>query len=281
MGLLDGKVAIVTGAGRGIGREHALALAREGAKVVVNDLGGEVNGSGQSTMVADQVVEEIKKMGGEAAPSYDSVSTREGAKNIVKTALDNFGRLDILINNAGILRDKTLLKMTEEMWDVVIEVHLKGTFLCTQEAAAVMKEQGQGGRIINTTSFSGLIGNFGQSNYGAAKAGIYGFTRVASMELIRYGITVNAIAPVAITRMTKDLPMFQGASEEELGPQHIAPVVVYLASDLSKDVNGKILGIQGRHVFAYRMSVTEGVKKKEGVWTPQEIHENIKKILGE
>ena len=281
MGLLDGKVAIVTGAGRGIGREEAIALAKEGAKVVVNDLGSEVDGSGKSTMIADQVVEEIKKLGGEAVPNYDSVATREGAQNIVKTALDNFGRVDILVNNAGILRDKTLLKMTDEMWDIVIEVHLKGTFLCTQEAARVMKEQGQGGRIINTTSFSGLIGNFGQSNYGAAKAGIYGFTRVTALELIRYGITVNAIAPVALTRMTKDLPMFQGASEEDLGPQHIAPVVVYLASDLSKDVNGKIIGIQGRHIFAYRMTVTEGVKKDSGMWTPQEIHENIKKILGE
>lgn len=281
MGILDGKVAIVTGAGRGIGREEALALAREGAKVVVNDLGGEVDGTGKSTMVADSVVKEIKDMGGEAVASYDSVSTVEGAKNIVKTALDNFGRLDILVNNAGILRDKTLLKMTEEMWDVVIEVHLRGTFLCTREAASVMKEQGQGGRIINTTSFSGLIGNFGQSNYGAAKAGIYGFTKVCALELIRYGITVNAIAPVALTRMTKDLPMFQGQKEEDLGPQHIAPVVVYLASDLSKDVNGKIIGVQGRHIFAYRMSVSDGVKKEKGMWTPQEIHENIKKILGE
>lgn len=281
MGLLDGKVAIVTGAGRGIGREHALALAREGAKVVVNDLGGEVDGSGKSSMVADTVVKEIKDAGGEAVPNYDSVSSAEGAKNIVKTAMDNFGRLDILVNNAGILRDKTLLKMTEEMWDIVIEVHLKGTFLCTKEAATVMKEQGQGGRIINTSSFSGLLGNFGQSNYGAAKAGIYGFTRVASMELIRYGITVNAIAPVALTRMTKDLPMFQGQKEEDIGPQHISPVVVYLASDLSKDVNGKIIGVQGRQVYAYQMKVTEGVKKDSGMWSPQEIHENIKKILGE
>jgi NAD(P)-dependent dehydrogenase (short-subunit alcohol dehydrogenase family) len=278
MGLLDGKVAIVTGSGGGIGRCHALALAKEGAKLVINDLGGDRSGTGGGKSMADHVVDEIKKMGGQAVANYDSVATMAGGKGIVQSALDAFGRLDILVNNAGILRDKTLLKMDEAMWDSVIAVHLKGTFACTYAAAPVMKDQGTGGRIINTSSTSGLIGNFGQSNYGAAKAGIAGFTRVCALELIKYGITVNAVVPVAKTRMTEDLPAFQQVKEGELGPEYISPVVVFLASDLAKDVNGKFLLIRGPHISAMEVRTTDGVAK-EGMWTPKELAANIDKIM--
>ncbi|HEU4382057.1 MAG TPA: SDR family NAD(P)-dependent oxidoreductase [Anaeromyxobacteraceae bacterium] len=271
--LLEGKVAAVTGAGGGIGREHALALARAGAKVVVNDLGSDRHGGGRGSQMADQVVEEVKSLGGEAAASYDSVATREGADGVVWTALNRFGRLDILVNNAGILRDRTLLNMSEDDFDLVLQVHLRGTFLCTQAAARAMKAQGRGGRIVNTTSLSGLIGNFGQANYGAAKAGIYGLTRVAALELQKAGITVNAVAPVALTRMTSDLAMMKGATEKDLGPQFIAPVVVFLASDLARDVTGQVVGVQGGKLFLYRMEVTSGAEKdpSKALWTPEEI----------
>ena len=282
MGLLDGKVAIITGSGGGIGREHALAFVREGAKVVINDVGGDRTGTGGNAMAADKVVQEIKARGGQAASNFDSVSTTAGAESIIKTAVRAFGRLDILVNNAGILRDKTLLKMEDELWDSVIAVHLRGTFACTRAAANVMKDQGTGGRIINTTSVAGLIGNFGQANYGSAKAGIYGFTRVVSMELIKYGITVNAISPLAITRLTEDLPWAKAEGVQDLlDPKFISPAVVYLASDLSQDINGKIIGVQGRMLNAFMMKTTAGVNKETGEWTPQEIAENIDKILGE
>jgi NAD(P)-dependent dehydrogenase (short-subunit alcohol dehydrogenase family) len=280
MGLLDGKVAIVTGSGGGIGREHALALAKEGAKVVVNDLGGDRSGGGADSMMATKVAEEIKALGGEAAANFDSVADRAGAEGILKTALDNFGRIDILINNAGILRDRTMLKLDDDAWDLVIAVHLKGTFLCSQVCIAQMKEQGEGGVVINTSSMSGLQGNFGQSNYGAAKAGIAGFTRVVAMETAKLNIRVNAIAPVAKTRMTEDLPMFQGVGDA-LDPAHISPMVVYLASDLSKGVTGKIFDIRGAHLAQWVQKCTKGVSKKEGFWTPQEIADSIKEITAE
>jgi NAD(P)-dependent dehydrogenase (short-subunit alcohol dehydrogenase family) len=278
MGLLDGKVAIVTGAGGGIGRCHALALAKEGAKVVVNDVGGDRSGTGGGKGMADRVVDEIKAAGGEAVANYDSVATMAGGKAIVQTALDAFGRLDILVNNAGILRDKTLLKMEEPMWDAVIAVHLKGTFACTQPAAAYMKDAGHGGRIINTSSTSGLLGNFGQSNYGAAKAGIAGFTRVCALELIKYGITVNAIVPVAKTRMTEDLPAFSALEEGQLDPKHISPVMLFLASDLAKDITGKFFLVRGPQISVMEVKTTEGVSK-DGMWTPQEIAKNLDKIM--
>ncbi len=279
MEILKNKVAIVSGAGGGIGRFEALELAKAGAKVVVNDVGCLRNGTGSDTKMADQVVEEIRKFGGEAIASYDSVATSEGTTAIIKKAIESFGRIDILVNNAGILRDRTILKMSEEEWDSVMNVHLKGTFLLTQKAAAIMKDQGSGGRIINTTSVAGLIGNFGQANYAAAKAGIYGFTMVASIELKRYGITVNAIAPIALTRMTSDLPRYSDASPDEIGPQYIAPVVVYLCSEMASDITGKIIGIKGRKIYSYRMLVTEGVEKKEGVWSIDEIHKIIRDIV--
>ena len=278
MGLLEGKVAIITGAGGGIGREHALLFAREGAKLVVNDLGSDRHGGGKGAEMADKVVAEIKSKGGDAVANYDNIATREGADGLVWSALNRFGRLDIAVNNAGILRDKTLLNMSEQEFDLVIDVHLRGTFLVTQAAARVLKVQGKGGRIVNTTSLSGLLGNFGQANYSAAKGGIYSLTRTASMEFQRMGVTVNAIAPVALTRMTSDLAMFKGMTAEQIGPQYIAPVAAFLASDLAGDITGTIVGVQGPKVFVYRMIETEGVTREGGPWSPAEIKERWAEI---
>ena len=281
MGLLDGKVAIVTGSGGGIGREEALALAREGAAVVVNDLGGARDGSGSGGHnMADAVVEEIQKAGGTAVANYDSVATMSGGQSILKTALDAFGQVDVLVNNAGILRDKTCAKMSEAEWDVVVQVHLKGTFCVTQPVFNHMRERNQGGSIINTSSTSGLEGNFGQTNYGAAKAGIAGFTRCLALEGKKSGIRVNAIAPVALTRLTEDLAGFQNEDlKERMSPAHIAPLIVYLASDLSKDVTKTIFFVGGGKISEMRMVRTEGATKASGLWTPDEIAGRIKEIL--
>ena len=277
-GLLEGKVAIVTGAGGGIGREHALTFAREGAKVVVNDLGSDRHGGGKGAEMADKTVADIKAAGGEATASYDSVTTREGADGILWTALNKYGHLDILVNNAGILRDKTLLNMSDQDFDLVIEVHLRGTFLCTQAAGRVFKAQGKGGRIVNTTSLSGLLGNFGQGNYSAAKGGIYSLTRTASMEFQRMGVTVNAIAPVALTRMTQDLQMFKGLTAEQIGPQYVAPVAAFLASDLAADITGVVVGVQGPKIFVYKMVEGEGMTREGGPWSAPEIKERWAEI---
>jgi len=272
MGLLEGKTAVVTGAGNGIGRATALLFAREGANVVVNDVGGARDGSGGDSSAADQVVDAIQKAGGSAAPNHASVATEDGAEAIIQTALDRFGQLDILINNAGILRDKTLLKMDLDMWKAVIHVHLEGTFLCTRAAARHMKSTG--GRIVNTTSVSGMLGNFGQTNYSAAKAGIYGLTRTASIELQRYGITVNAVAPVAKTRMTEDLPMFEKL--DTLTPGHVAPAHLFLASDLCGDRTGAVLAVAGGKMSIYKVVESPGKFKEAdaGVWTAEEIAEH-------
>ena len=280
MGLLDGKVAIVTGAGGGIGRAEALLFAREGAKVVVNDLGGARDGTGSGDAAASKVVAEIKAAGGAGRRRATTASPRaEGAAKIVKTAVDTFGRVDVLVNNAGILRDKTLLKMDEAMWDAVIAVHLKGTFLCTQAAAKQMVAQGGGGRIVNTTSVTGMMGNFGQANYAAAKAGIYGLTRTAAIELQKHRITVNAIAPIAKTRMTEDLPMFQRAIDT-LTPEHIAPAALFLASDLCGDRTGHVLAVAGARMYAFKVVESAGKFKDEhAAWTAQEIAENWDAIV--
>ncbi len=278
-GMLEGKVAIITGSGGGIGREHAILFAKEGAKIVVNDLGSDRHGGGRGGEMADKVVAEIKAAGGDAVANYDSVATREGADGLVWSALNKFGKLDIVVNNAGILRDKTLLNMSEQDFDLVIDVHLKGTYLMTQAAARIFKVQGKGGRIVNTTSLSGLLGNFGQGNYAAAKGGIYSLTRTASMEFQRMGVTVNAIAPVALTRMTQDLQMMKAFTQENLGPQHIAPVAVFLASDLAADITGAIVGVQGGKVFLYKMTETAGVTKDGAQpWSPAELRERWAEI---
>jgi NAD(P)-dependent dehydrogenase (short-subunit alcohol dehydrogenase family) len=283
MGLLDGKVAVITGAGGGIGRAHALLFANEGAKIVVNDLGGPRDGVGSgSATPAEEVVAEIKAAGGEAVVNADNVAEREGARNIIKTGIDSFGKIDILVNNAGILRDKTLLKMTDDMFDLVVKVHLRGTYLCTQAAAAHLRERNEGGRIINTTSVAGLMGNFGQANYAAAKAGIYGFTRTVSMEMKKYNITCNALAPIALTRLTADLPMMQAMpnAKDLLAPEHIAPAALFLASDLASDITGQVLAVEGPRMYLFRMTQTEPVMPKGEGWTAQQIRERWAEISG-
>ena len=250
--LCEGRIAIVTGGGRGIGREHALSLAAHGAKVVVNDLGGNVDGSGGDLTPAEHVAEEIKGMGGEAVANGDSVSSWEGAQRLINTAIETFGDLHAVINNAGILRDRMLTNMTEEEWDAVINVHLKGTFAPSRWAAAYWREQAKAGkpvdgRIINTTSVSGIYGNPGQTNYGAAKAGIAAFTNIAALEMARYGVTVNAVAPVALTRMTEGLgPAPETDEEREMrSPRWIAPIATWLASAESKDITGRVFEVSG------------------------------------
>ena len=254
--LCEGRVAIITGAGRGIGREHALMLAAHGAKVVVNDLGGERDGTGASLGPAGDVVREITAAGGQAVANGDDISNFDGAQRMIQQAVSEFGGLDVLVNNAGILRDRMLVNMTEAEWDAVIKVHLKGTFAPAHFAAAYWRDQAKAGkpvdaRIINTTSVSGIYGNPGQTNYGAAKAGIAAFTVIAARELKRYGITVNAVAPGALTRMTEDLGMGRGNEEEKalLHPRWIAPIVTWLASAESAHITGRVFEASG-HVFA-------------------------------
>jgi NAD(P)-dependent dehydrogenase (short-subunit alcohol dehydrogenase family) len=278
MGLLDGKSAVITGAGHGIGRATALLFAREGARVVVNDVGGGRAGDGGEHAAADAVVAEIRAAGGTAVASYDSVATPAGAQAVIAAALRAHGRIDVLVNNAGILRDKTLLKLELADWQAVLDVHLTGTFLCTQAAAAPMKDQ-KSGRIINTTSVSGLLGNFGQSNYAAAKAGIYGLTRTASIELQRYGITVNAVAPIAKTRMTEDLPMFAKIADT-LSPEHVAPAHLFLASDLCGERTGLVLAVAGARMSVYKVVESAGRFKETdgGIWTADEIEQHFDAI---
>ena len=258
--LCEGRVCIVTGAGRGIGREYSLMLAEHGAKVVVNDVGGEIDGEGRSIGPAHDVVEEIVAAGGEAVANGDDISDFEGAGRLVQQAIDTFGGLHVVINNAGILRDRMLVNMTEAEWDAVVKVHLKGTFGPSHHAARYWREQSKAGvevhgRIVNTSSPSGIYGNIGQTNYGAAKAGIAAFTIIAAMELERYGVTVNAIAPAALTRMTENLGMGQAdeAAKEKMSPRWIAPIVTWLASEESASVTGRVFDVSGAAV-----SVSEG-----------------------
>ncbi|HCP46032.1 MAG TPA: hypothetical protein DIU15_08330 [Deltaproteobacteria bacterium] len=275
MGLFDGKVVIVTGAGGGLGRAHALHFASEGAKVVVNDLGGSRDGSGAGSKMADEVVSEIQAAGGTAVANYDSVATVEGGENIVRTALESFGSVDVLVNNAGILRDKTLLKMEESMWDLVMQVHTKQLYAVTRPALAAMVEAGNGGRIISTTSLAGLLGNYGQSNYSTAKAGVAGFTRTVAMEMRKHGITVNAVAPVAKTRMTEDIDMVP----EDMVPEQVTKMVVYLASEMASGCTGRVFGVHGQQIFEYQMKQTPGVTKEgDEHWGVEEIHERFADI---
>ena len=245
--LCEGRVAIVTGAARGVGREHALGLARHGARVVVNDLGGAVDGTGTDKSPAQQVVEEIKAMGGEAVVNGDDVSSWNGAKNMIDQAIETFGTLDVVVNNAGILRDRMLVNMTEDEWDSVIQVHLKGTFAPSRHAAAywrqTSKDTGEkvNARIINTSSTSGLYGNVGQTNYGAAKAGIAAFTIIAARELGRIGVTVNSISPTAYTRMTDNLREYTEEDIERRDPRWVSPTIVYLSSAEANDITGRVI----------------------------------------
>jgi NAD(P)-dependent dehydrogenase (short-subunit alcohol dehydrogenase family)/acyl dehydratase len=265
MGVLDGKVAVITGAGGGLGRCHALEMARQGADVLINDVNADN---------AAKVADEVRELGRKAAVHSQDISTWEGAETLVKQAQEDLGRIDILVNNAGILRDKTMKKLSEEHWDQVIQVHLKGTFACSRFAALAFAEQGEGGRIVNTTSIAGLKGNFGQSNYSAAKAGIYALTRTHSMELARDGVTVNAIAPVAKTDMTADLD----AVSADLKPEMVSPLVTWLCSEEASGVTGRIFGAHGNHYFEYEMKMSDGVDKAAEDWTVAEVGERLEDI---
>jgi len=277
MALLDEKVAVVTGAAGGIGRAEALLLASEGARVVVSDTGVELDGTGGDPERAARVVAEITEAGGHAMASCEDVATREGAEALMRATVEAWGRIDVLVNSAGILRDSSLLKMDDASWSSVLRVHLDATFLCIQAAARQMVEQGNGGWIVNTTSQRGLLGNFGQSNYSAAEAGVYGLTRSAAIELQRHRIRVNAIAPVAKTRMTEELPMFQGT--DSLSPEHVAPAALYFASGLCGDRTGLVLAVSGAQMYTFKLVQTAGQFKDGGAaWTAEEIAEHWEAI---
>lgn len=278
--ILEGKVAVVTGAGRGIGKEIALLMAKEGAKVVVNDFGGKEDGTGGAQSPADEVVSQIKSQGGTAVANYDSVALWKGGHQIIQTAMDNFGRLDILVNNAGILRDRMIFNMTEEEWDAVIAVHLKGHFNCTRAAAPIMRQQ-KTGRIINFSSTSGLIGNFGQANYGAAKLGIVGFTRNCAIDMAKYNVTCNAIAPFAWTRLIGTIPERDDSQKERLDkikkmhPGHIAPVVVFLGSDKAANISGQVFGVRAKEIMLFSLPRPIRIIAREEGWTPESVAEII------
>jgi NAD(P)-dependent dehydrogenase (short-subunit alcohol dehydrogenase family) len=280
MGMLDGKVAIVTGAGRGIGRGEALELARAGARVVVNELDEEAGKA---------VVDEITAAGGEAVLDTGDCSEDETARGLIATALDTWGRLDALVNNAGILRDRTVAKMTPEEWDAVIKVHLRGHFLPTHHACAYWKETGSGGRIVCTASTSGILGNFGQANYGAAKAGIAAFSTIVAMEMARYGVRCNAIAPAARTRMTEsaygsisDLSADADAGFDFWHPDNVAPFVAFLCSDAAGDISGKVFGVQGDAVELYQpFTSAAAIQNHDTRWTPEGLAGRVHELFDE
>jgi NAD(P)-dependent dehydrogenase (short-subunit alcohol dehydrogenase family) len=288
-GLCEGRVVIVTGAGRGIGRGEALEFAHHGAKVVVNDLGTSVDGTGAESSVAEAVAAEIRQLGGDAIANGDDISDFEGARRVIQTAVDTFGRLDVLVNNAGILRDRMLFNMSEAEWDAVIKVHLKGTFSMMRWASAYWRERAKAGddndaRIINTSSASGIYGNPGQANYGAAKAGIAAMTIIGSRELDRYGVTVNAIAPGALTRMTENLggrqrPAPEPSDFDARSPDNIAPLVVWLGSNQSRAITGTVFNVAGGMI-----GVAEGwrrgpAKDKGARWQADELGEVIPDLV--
>lgn len=281
--VLRDKVAIITGSGRGIGREIALYLAKAGAKIVVNDLGANTDGTGKGN-IADEVVAEIKAAGGEAIANYDSVATVEGGQSLFNTAIENFGALDILVNNAGILRDKTIFKMEESDWDAVMAVHLKGHYCCTRPFARYIRETNrQNCRIINFSSVSGLLGNFGQSNYGAAKAGIAGFSRVLALELQKYNTCVNVISPGAATRMTLDIYEARGMkvdpNDPKHGPQQIAPVVGWLASPQAEGITGQIIHVARGQVAIMQQPAIIKAYETDHIWTQDDLNTVIPKLL--
>lgn len=276
--MLRDRVVAVTGAGRGIGREIALLMAKLGARVVVNDYGGSEVGQGVSQSPADEVVGEIRNAGGHAVPSYDSVATMAGGERIVRAAIDAWGRIDVVVNNAGILRDRMIFNMSEEEWDAVVGVHLKGTFAVTRAAAPFMKEQ-RSGRVINMTSTSGLVGNVGQANYAAAKLGIVGFTKVVALDMARYNVTANCISPFAWTRMIGTIPTETEAQKarvekmKRMAPAHIAPLAAYLASDEAREVTGQVFGVRGKEIMVFgHMRPVMRVHHGEG-WTVERLAE--------
>ena len=291
MGALDGRVAIITGAGRGIGREHALLFAAEGAKVVVNDLGGGLHGEAESTTVAEQVVEEIRAFGGEAVANHDDVADWAGGERLIRAAVETYGDLHVLVNNAGILRDRVLVNLSEEDWDAVMRVHLKGHFVPSRHAAAYWRERAKEGHevrasIVNTSSTSGLLGNIGQSNYGAAKAGIAAFTVIIADELGRYGVRANAIAPAARTRMTESTPALVDAiaPPEDVGtfdqwnPANVSPLVAWLATE-ECDVSGKVFFVQGGVIRIFQnWTMTEALQKDDR-FTIEELEARLPKLL--
>ncbi len=295
--LLDGKVAIVTGAGRGIGREHALAMAKEGAKVVVNDYGGGYDGAGKATGPAQEVVEEIAAFGGEAVPNFADVSSFAATKELIDLAIDKFGKLNILVNNAGIVRDRMIFNMGEDDWDRVIAIHLKGHFNCTQHACAYWREQHKAGNIlngsiINTSSDAGLLGNIGQVNYGSAKAGIALMTVVVAIEMAKYGVRCNCIAPSARTRMTTEATPSLGAimggevapgEFDMFAPENMSPLIVYLASDDAKDITGEVVRVMGNRIWLVRGWHTAGTvaKQEKAKWEPMELGQALKNLVKE
>jgi len=288
VGICDGRVVIITGAGGGIGREHALAFAGEGAKIVVNDIGGARDGSGTDVGPAKVVADEIVALGGEAVANTDDISSWDGAERIVAQAIETYGTLDVLVNNAGILRDRMMVNMTESEWDAVIQVHLKGTFAPAHHAAAYWRDQSKAGkpvdaRIINTSSSSGIYGNVGQSNYGAAKAGIAAFTVITSQELARYGVTVNAIAPTALTRMTEDLGLAAlsktASGFDQFDPSNVSPLVVYLGSELSRGITGRVFSVYGGSICVNEGWVAGPSVQREAKWAPGEIAEVLPDLV--
>ena len=283
MGVLNGKVGVVTGAGRGIGREICLSFAQEGAKVVVNDLGGDRDGSGEGK-IADEVVKEIQDMGGEAVANYDSVATVEGGENLFKTTIDAFGEMDFLVNNAGILRDRTLYNMEESDWDLIMEVHLKGHYNCTRPFVRYIRDENRlNCRILNMSSVSGLYGNFGQTNYGAAKAGIAGFSRSLALEVAKYKCTVNTISPGAATRLTIDLIEAAGREYDEndwtQGPEQIAPVVTWLCSDDANDITSQIIHSQGGILGIMQQPAVIKSYTSDNLWTIDQLNQLMPELL--
>jgi NAD(P)-dependent dehydrogenase (short-subunit alcohol dehydrogenase family) len=299
MGILEGKVAIVTGAGHGIGRGEALELARQGAAVVVNDVGGSVHGGGEDKTPAEEVAEVIRKAGGQASANYSDVADWEGAKALVRQAVDDFGRLDVLVNNAGIVRDAMIFSMKEEDFDSVVRVHLKGTFATTHHASVYWREESKAGRqpraaIVNTVSSAGLQGNVGQANYGAAKAGIAALTVISSLELSRYGVRANAVAPGGMTRITGTLmkdanvrepDQFEEGEFENMNPGNSAPMVAWLASDESLHVTGQVFRAVGNrinHYESWTLGQTLEAKDKTGAarrWEPEEIGAEVNAMV--